>query len=370
MSRGWQRGTWGCPPPRRDLGEQNQQAEGTPRPADQGTWGKTINQTLFHRQRQGPPQISLPGDTSLPETLPTHCHHRRVLPRCPRSRPSAGGSCLARGCWGAGGPPLCRLAHPRGRCPSVLSQREAGSLLSSVEDRGLQGWGWRVPASQGSWGRDGRCRQPPWLMPQPWATLHISSPPQQPLPAPCVLAASSPIPAPLQCPKSPQTEPTARVPESPHWGEGRDPEPYPVPGGWCSGVCTGGDTLLASEPTKPLSVSGDTMRCSCRCIEEGRIGAKRPQQVVGVLADGACSPRGLTLRGWCWVTALPALLLRRDRSIRGGSGSPRGGLAVAGGSSAVAGDRWPRVLPGHGGSLAGSGAALLSAGCLQGEDGA
>lgn len=115
-------------------------------------------------------------------------------------------------------------------------------------------------------------------MPQPWATLHISSPPQQPLPAPYVLAVSPPIPAPLQCSKSPQTEPTAHVPESPHWGEGRDPEPYPVPGGWCSGVCTGGDTLLASEPTKPLSVSGDTMRCSCRCVEEGRIGAKHPQE--------------------------------------------------------------------------------------------
>lgn len=95
----------------------------------------------------GPPQISLPGDTSLPETLPTHCRHRRVLARCPR--------CLARGCWGAGGPPPCHPACPRGRCSSVLSRREAGSLLSSVEDRGLQGWGWRVPASQGSWGRDG-----------------------------------------------------------------------------------------------------------------------------------------------------------------------------------------------------------------------
>lgn len=70
------------------------------------------------------------------------------------------------------------------------------------------------------------------------------------------------------------------------------------------------------------------------------------------------------------MAALTTPLLRRDQGAHGGSGSPRGGLAVAGGSAAVAGDRRPRVLPCRGGSPGVSGVALFSRGCLWGEDGA
>lgn len=48
---------------------------------------------------------------------------------------------------------------------------------------------------------------------------------------------------------------------------------YPEPRGRRSGVRANRDTRLLSEPMKPLSVSGDTMRCSC---EGSGIGATCP----------------------------------------------------------------------------------------------
>lgn len=199
-------------------------------------------------------------------------------------------------------------------------------------------------------------------------TAHPRHPPSPPpcSPHPCCLSSHPCSPSPPQTPPERASSPCPQI--LPAGDEGRDPEPYPVPGGRCSGVCTVGDTLLASEPTKPLSVSGDTMRCSCRCTGESRIGAGHPQ-------DPPAGSRGAerwapTLQGWCWVAALTTPLLRRDQGARCGGKPPSGGLALAGGSAALAGDRWPRVLPCHGGSPGVSGVALFSRGCLWGEDGA
>lgn len=152
---------------------------------------------------QGPPRC--PSLGTCPSRT-THCCHRRVPARCLRSQPSEGGSCSARGCCGAGGHPQCRPAHPWGSCPSVQPQREAGPPLSSDEGGGSQGWGWRVPASQGSWGWGQTMWQPPQFVPCPLTTLHISKP--HPAPPPCSPPPS--IPAAPQHPKSPQRAPSKR----------------------------------------------------------------------------------------------------------------------------------------------------------------
>lgn len=112
-----------------------------------------------------------------------------------------------------------------------------------------------------------------WVTPGHGHSAHLQ-PCQDP--APHTLSASPAIPAPFNPPN-----PAGRA----------EFLPYPGPGGRCSGVCTGGDTLLASEPTKPLSVSGDTMRCSCRGERtESRMGAQHPGR-LWVPSGGIRSPR-------------------------------------------------------------------------------
>lgn len=364
VSRGWQRGTWGCPPPRRDLGEQNQQAEGTPRPAHQGAWENTINQTLFHRQRQGPPKsLSLGTRPSLKHCLLTAVTVGSWL---------AARAALRGGAGGQAGPPRATLpAHGVDAHQCCLGgKRDHFSLPWRTEgcrdgDGGSQQARGPGDGTGDTGSRHGSCPShgPPCTSP-----AHPSNPSLLPTSSLSLPPSLLPFSAP-----NPPRQSQQPMSLNPHTGvRAGTPSHTRCREAGAQGCARG---VTPCWPPSPQSrCPSPVTQCAAPADASRRAGLvpstpRSPQQVVGVLADGACSPRGLTLRGWCWATALPALLLRQDRSIRGGSGSPRGGLAVAGGSSAVAGDRWPRVLPGHGGSLAGSSAALLSAGCLQGEDG-
>lgn len=315
-----------------------------------------------------------PGDMSLPETLPTHCRHRRVPPRCPRSRPSAGGSCSARGCWGAGRAPPCHPARPRGRCPSAPSWREAGSPLSSTEGAGSWGQQWRVPASLGSWGWEGVMQAAP--MAHPLAVGHPASPNTPPAHPPCSPHPHHLFPHPCspsmpQIPPDRADSPCPRIP----------PCPGARAGTLSRTLCRGAGAqecawwVTPCWPPSPRShCPSPVTQCAAPADASGRAGlvlsTPFPSGVWGCWWMGTRSHRGLTLRGRCWAALLPTPLLRRDRGARDDSGSPRGSLATAGGSSVVAGDRWPRVPPGHGSSSGGSGPAFLSGGCLWGEDGA
>lgn len=283
------------------------------------------------------------GGTGQCRGLAAHHRHRGVPARCPGSRPRAGGSCCARRCWGAGwAPQRCpggAGAQGTGRCPTASSRGAAAAHPSAAEDGGARGWGRVVPASLASWGGTGHGDSPPH-------PTHAPTPPNTPFPC------SPPSLSPHPCPKSPR----------------RAPGPYPVPRGRCSGVRTSGDTRLASEPTKPLSVSGDTMRCSCNNCERDGCPAP-PGDPCRVTASGDPPPPALTwrqgLRGRRWVAALPAPLLCRDGSTRGGRGS---GSTGGGGRGAAGGSWWwPRVPSSRRGSLWGSGTALLCGGGLWGE---
>lgn len=103
----------------------------------------------------------------------THHHHPRVPAHCPGCQPSALGSCLARGCWGA----RCCLGGGRaqglGRDPSAPSWGAAMELPSSADGR-ERGRG--VPARHASWGGNVSVRQPP----APTHTTHCLFPPTAP----------------------------------------------------------------------------------------------------------------------------------------------------------------------------------------------
>lgn len=294
-----------------------------------GSSGNPINRS--HRARD--PQISVP-------CLCTHCHHRRgpAPPRCPRSRPSEGGSCSGRGCWGAAGAPLCPPAGTSG-----LSRREAGSSLSSEGHGGCWGWRWKVPASPESWRRDGS--------PLATGTLLISSPARTLLPTP-----SAPLPQslPSSTLRIPQAEPNSC--RTLGRGEG------------ARGCARGGTPCWPPSPRSRCRSLGTR----CAAPAEGR--EQRAGWVPSTPAGSGYPPvgsaaQGLTLWG-PWVAVLPVPLLPRDTGTRAGPGTCRGGWAEAGGSAAVTGEGWPRVSPRFGGPLGGSIAALLCGRCLWGGDGA
>lgn len=179
-------------------------------------------------------------------------------------------------------------------------------------------------------------------------------------PAPHTLSASPAIPAPLPSSKSRRQ---GRIPAG--RAVGRTPGREDGARGCARGV----------TPCWPPSPRSRCRSLGTRCAapaearrEQGRCPA--PREALGVLPGGDPQPQGLTLRGPCWVAGPPVPLLRRDTGTRGGPGTPRGGLAEAGGSSAVAGEWWPRVSPRFRDPLGERVAALLSGRCLWGGDGA
>lgn len=312
--------------------------------------GHTSLQEVWESQKPEPQSRGPPRSLPLAKPCALTAITVGVRPCLAALGPARGGAALRGAAGGQPGPPCAPRGVDAHQC--CLGGKRGHLSLPWGAEGGGDGDGWSQRARS-----PGEGTGSPHGSPLAMGTLHMLQPPLNP--APHTLTASPAVPAPLQSPKS--------------RGQSR------IPAGRSAGrtLCQRDGARGCARGVTPCWPPSPRSRCrslGTRCAapaeargQQGRCPA--PRDPLGVLAGGDPQSQGLTLRGPCWVAALPVPLLRRDRGTRGGPGTPRAGLAEAGGSSAAAGDGWPRVSPRFGGPLGGSVAALLSGRCLWGRDG-